>query len=71
VIDPNPETPPDSPLTLHDVVASPFYDDLSTSKLAEGDPAYPFALPTPNGRLVRLEDFRGEQPVALIFGSYT
>lgn len=71
MIDENPETPPDSPLTLHDVVESPFYNDLSTPDLGEGDAAYAFALPTPSGGIVRLEDFRGKRPVALVFGSYT
>jgi hypothetical protein len=58
-------------LTLEDVIASPFYGELSTPTLAEGDWAYPFALPTSDGQLIRSEDFRGERAVALIFGSYT
>ena len=38
-----------------------------------GDPAPDFALPVLSSRdeFVRLSDFRGQKPVALIFGSYT
>jgi hypothetical protein len=43
-----------------------------------GEPAFPFELPLldpethrPSGDRVRLDDFAGERPVALIFGSYT
>jgi hypothetical protein len=66
-----PETPPDSPLTMQDVLSSPFYGDLGSPELAEGDPAYAFELPTPEGEIVRLADFLGVKPVALVFGSYT
>ena len=73
-----PETPADSPLTLDDVMASPAYLRLRTPDLAPGDPAFPFDLPLldpqthrPTGARVRLADFRGERPVALVFGSYT
>jgi hypothetical protein len=66
-----PETPHDSPLTMQDVLASPFYGDLTTAKLSPGDPAFAFDLPAPDGRRVRLADFRGVRPVALLFGSYT
>ena len=66
-----PETPADSPLTMHDVMESPVYRDLMTPKLAPGDPAYPFELPRDTGELVRLADFAGRMPVALVFGSYT
>lgn len=71
-----PDTPTDSPLTIHDVMASPAHQDLSTPKLAVGDPAFPFTLPLleghrQTGELVSLGDFAGNQPVALIFGSYT
>jgi hypothetical protein len=67
-----PETPADSPLTLEDVMSSPAYRRLMTPELAPGDPAFPFDLPLLDreGR-VRLADFTGERPVALIFGSYT
>jgi hypothetical protein len=71
-------TPPDSPLTLADVVASPFYRELWTSSLAPGEPATDFDLPlldpethAPSGRMVRLSSFAGDRPVALVFGSYT
>jgi hypothetical protein len=66
-----PETPQDSPLTMQDVLTSPFYADLMTPELGVGDRAFPFELPTPDGRVVRLADFAGVRPVALIFGSYT
>ena len=46
--------------------------------LAPGEPAFPFDLPLldpethrPSGQRMRLADFAGEQPVALVFGSYT
>ena len=67
-----PETPADSPLTLGDVMSSPFYADLMSPELAPGDPAFPFDLPLlEGGGRVRLADFAGERPVALVFGSYT
>jgi hypothetical protein len=75
-----PPTPPDSPLTMQDVMSSPLYRGLSTAKLREGDPAFEFTLPRldqrsgvarPTGRSVSLGSFRGRKPVALIFGSYT
>ena len=66
-----PETPPDSPLQMSDVLGSPVYRDLMTAKLAPGDPAFLFELPAPDGRVVRLADLVGERPVALVFGSYT
>ncbi len=64
--------PKDSPLTLQDVLASREYRDLSTPKVAEGDPAPDFELPL-LGRedTVRLRSLLEEQPVALVFGSYT
>ena len=73
-----PETPADSPLTLEDVMSSPAYLRLRTPELAPGDPAFRFDLPLldlqthrPRGAHVRLGDFAGERPVALVFGSYT
>jgi hypothetical protein len=67
-----PETPSDSPLTMEDVIASRDYRDLWTPELAVGDPAYPFELQLLDGSgTVRLADFRGARPVALVFGSYT
>jgi hypothetical protein len=67
-----PETPADSPLTLEDVMSSPGYLELRTPDLLPGEPAFLFDLPLldDEGR-VRLADFVGERPVALIFGSYT
>lgn len=78
----SPATPADSPLTMQDVLASPHYRDLCTAKLRVGDRAFPFTLPLLDpagggahasiaGSEVSLESFRGKQPVALIFGSYT
>ncbi len=66
-------TPPDSPLTLEDVVASPLYLDLRTPKVRVGDVAPDFDLPRlgGGGGTVRLSSFRGARPVALVFGSYT
>ncbi len=73
-----PETPPDSPLALHDVMGSPAYQALMTPALAVGDPALPFDLPLldpethrPSGSRVRLAEHAGARPVALVFGSYT
>ena len=67
-----PETPPDSPLALEDVMSSPAYRRLMTPELALGDPAFPFDLPLLDGECrVRLADFAGNRPVALVFGSYT
>ena len=71
-----PDMPADSPLTMDDVIASPAHRDLSTPKLAVGNPAFPFTLPLLEGQrqtveLVSLGDFVGKRPVALIFGSYT
>jgi hypothetical protein len=67
-----PETPSDSALTMEQALASPLYRDLATPKLAAGDAAYLFELPRfRTDGSVRLADFVGEQPVALLFGSYT
>lgn len=72
-------TPDDSPMTLKDVMTSSLHRDLSTPKIAVGDPAFDFALPRlaiEKGKereagTVRLSEFKGLSPVALIFGSYT
>jgi hypothetical protein len=66
-----PETPADSPLTMQDVMASPSYRDLMTAKLGPGDPVFRFELPRDTGEVVRLADYAGRMPVALVFGSYT
>ena len=49
-----------------------------TPTLAPGDLSFPFDLPlldpvthSPSGERVRLADFAGVRPVALVFGSYT
>ena len=59
-------------------MSSPEYLRLMTPQIAPGDPAFPFDLPLldaethrPSGERVRLGDFAGVQPVALVFGSYT
>jgi hypothetical protein len=45
---------------------------LDTSGVAPGEPAPDFTLSTPDGgERVTLSRFRGERPVALVFGSYT
>jgi hypothetical protein len=67
-----PPTPADSPLRLSDVMSSPFYGDLMAPKLAAGEPAFAFDLPLLDGAgRVRLADYSGDRPVALVFGSYT
>jgi len=68
----NGNAPPDSPLTLADVMASADYRNLMTAKVAEGDPAPEFDLARVDGTgRVRLDELVARQPVALIFGSYT
>jgi len=64
--------PPDSPLTLADVMASADYRNLMTAKVAEGDVAPDFELAHIDGSgRVRLSELLAVQPVALVFGSYT
>jgi hypothetical protein len=64
--------PADSPLGLPDILASPVYRDLSTPNVAVGEEAVDFDLPTlDGGATVRLSTFKGQKPVALVFGSYT
>ena len=64
--------PKDSPLTLQDVLASEDYRDLCTPKVAEGELAPDFELPTLDGdRTIGLAGLLAERPVALVFGSYT
>jgi hypothetical protein len=67
-----PASPPDSPLTLEDVIGSAVYRDLMTAKVAEGDAAPDFDLPL-LGREGRasLSELVAAGPVALVFGSYT
>ena len=66
-----PPTPADSPLTMEDVLSSPFHRELMTPKLSPGEPAFLFELPTPAGEPVDIAEFIGVRPVALVFGSYT
>ena len=67
-----PETPPDSPLSIADVMASAMYRDLRTPKLAVGEPAADFELTLlDSSGTARLSSFAGRMPVALVFGSYT
>jgi len=77
---PGPETPADSPLTMVQALASPVYRDLATPRVSSGEPAVDFELEEldlttgverATGRTVRLSDFAGIRPVALVFGSYT
>ncbi len=73
-------TPADSPMTMKDADGSELYRDLSTPRLRAGGPAFAFELPRldlsggterDTGERVRLADYLGVRPVALIFGSYT
>jgi hypothetical protein len=73
-------TPDDSPMGLPDAMADPVFKNLSTAKLATGDPAFNFDLPiydfsegtrVSTGRTFQLETVTAERPVALVFGSYT
>jgi hypothetical protein len=74
------ETPADSPLTMEEALAAPLYRDLRTPRLGVGDEAFDFELRRYDfadgtrrgtGERVRLADFVGVRPVALVFGSYT
>ena len=56
---------------MEDVLSSSFHRALMTAKLAPGEPAFLFELPTPDGERIDIGDFVGERPVALVFGSYT
>lgn len=73
-------TPDDSPMTFEDYVASEEHRALSTPDVVVGEPAHDFALPVydfsdgtrrETGESFRLLDAAANQPVALIFGSYT
>ena len=59
-------------------MGSPFYRNLMAPEVQPGGPAFDFDLPLldpqshqPSGQRIRLGDFAGERPVALVFGSYT
>ena len=73
-------TPPDSPLGLPEIQASPLHQDLARAKLEVGDPAHDFERPLADfgegteratGETFHLARVAAEKPVALIFGSYT
>jgi hypothetical protein len=73
-------TPDDSPIGLPEMMANPVTQDLSTAKLAPGDPAFDFDLPVydfsdgtrvETGRRFQLQSVAANRPVALVFGSYT
>jgi hypothetical protein len=64
--------PPDSPLTLQDVMSRADYRDLQTAKVAVGDVAPDFQLSRVDQEgTIRLGSLLDELPVALVFGSYT
>lgn len=74
------DTPADSPLTMRTLMRREDYRDLMTPKVSPRQTAFDFELPqhdfsdgsgVATGATVRLSSFRGVQPVALIFGSYT
>ena len=73
-------TPDDSPMGLPEMMADPVTQDLSSAKLAPGDPAFDFDLPiydfsngtrVETGRSFQLQSAAANRPVALVFGSYT
>ncbi len=73
-------TPEDSPKTPMDVMADPKHRDLATASLAPGDQAHDFSralydfadgAQRDTGNTFNLLASAKEQPVALIFGSYT
>jgi len=64
--------PPDSPLTLQDVMSRADYKDLRTAKVAVGDLAPDFQLTRVDREgTIHLRSLLDELPVALVFGSYT
>lgn len=73
-------TPADSPRTLEDYMASETRRDLSTPDVAVGQIAADFTLPVYDfssgsrevtGETIHLLGVATNEPVALIFGSYT
>jgi len=73
-------TPEDSPRTPIDTMKDPALRDLATPKLSVGDPAFDIELPTYDfsdgsehltDETFHLSAIARNQPVALIFGSYT
>lgn len=71
--DPDSITPADSPLRYRDIMASPAHVDLLTPKVQPGDMAPDLTLQRVDepGAAVSLAEVARNQPVALIFGSYT
>ena len=73
-VDPDSITPADSPLRYRDIMASPTHADLLTPEVQPGDVA-PDHLVLQRvgepGTTVRVAEVARNQPVALIFGSYT
>ena len=71
--DPASITPVDSPLTYEDIMSSPLYSALLTPTVSQGDMAPDFTLERVDlpGATVCLGEVALNQPVALIFGSYT
>ena len=64
--------PPDSPLSIHDVLDDPYYRDLMTADVERGDRAPDFELPLIGGTgTIRLSTLNADRPVALVFGSFT
>lgn len=72
-VDPASITPADSPLTYEDVMSSPVHSELLTPTVQPGDAAPDFTLERVDqpGATVNLRQVATNQPVALIFGSYT
>ena len=73
-------TSTDSPMTLEDYLASEVRQALSSPSVTVGEPAADFALAVHDlstgcradtGAIFRLLDVAENQPVALIFGSYS
>ena len=60
-----------------EIKAAAWYQDLQIPKVGPGDPAADFALAVLDAshgltdQVVRLSEYAGKKPVALIFGSYT
>ena len=54
------------------LLMKPIWSVARAGSLSLGDPAPDFELPTEDGKsMVKLSQFRGKKPVALVFGSYT
>ncbi|MFV1991621.1 MAG: hypothetical protein ACC652_12860 [Acidimicrobiales bacterium] len=73
-------TPEDSTQTMLEAFSDPDFANMTVPTIAEGEPAYDFDLAlydfssgarTDTGKTFRLQAMAANQPVALIFGSYT